>query len=83
MAVLCLPAAMHSARAKSWGVCPCRNGPAGLPSRPGCVVRQGGVMEAMRRHLLPIATVITPNVPEASALLGRSPAPPCTTRPAC
>lgn len=29
-------------------------------------------MEAMRKHLLPLATVVTPNLPEASALLGQS-----------
>ena len=30
-----------------------------------------GVVEAMRRHLLPLATLITPNMPEATALSGR------------
>ena len=29
-------------------------------------------MEAMRSRLLPCATIVTPNVPEASALLGGS-----------
>ena len=29
-----------------------------------------GVIEAIQTHLLPIATIVTPNIPEASQLLG-------------
>ncbi len=35
-----------------------------------------GAVAALRDHLVPLATVITPNLPEAGVLLGR--APPCT-----
>ena len=41
-----------------------------LVATSGDALAAGGVMEAMRQHLLPAATIVTPNVPEASALLG-------------
>ena len=41
-----------------------------LVATSGDALATGGVMEAMRQHLLPAATIVTPNVPEASALLG-------------
>jgi hydroxymethylpyrimidine/phosphomethylpyrimidine kinase len=40
----------------------------------GDVLLDPGAVEAVRRRLIPIATVITPNIPEAAVLLGREPA---------
>ena len=37
----------------------------------GVKLAAGDAVEAMKRHLLPVATVITPNMPEAAALCGR------------
>lgn len=39
-------------------------------AKGGTALLQTEAVEALRRHLLPIATVITPNVPEACAILG-------------
>lgn len=39
-------------------------------AKGGAALLQTEAVEALRQHLLPIATVITPNVPEACALLG-------------
>lgn len=41
-----------------------------LVATSGDALAAGGVMEAMRQHLLPAATIVTPNIPEAAALLG-------------
>ncbi len=41
-----------------------------LVATSGDALAAGGVMEAMRERLLPGATIVTPNIPEASALLG-------------
>jgi hydroxymethylpyrimidine/phosphomethylpyrimidine kinase len=43
-----------------------------LVATSGDALAKQGVSEAMRAHLLPLATVLTPNLPEASALLGGS-----------
>ena len=37
----------------------------------GAKLADGSAVEAMKRRLLPLATVITPNLPEAAALCGR------------
>lgn len=39
-------------------------------AKGGAALLQNEAVEALRRELLPIATVVTPNVPEACALLG-------------
>ncbi|GAB4815842.1 hypothetical protein N2152v2_002888 [Parachlorella kessleri] len=39
-------------------------------STSGDALATQGVVEAIQTHLLPIATIVTPNIPEASALLG-------------
>ena len=41
-----------------------------LISTSGDALAGGGVAEALLRALCPLATVLTPNLPEASALLG-------------
>ncbi|MGM9951391.1 MAG: bifunctional hydroxymethylpyrimidine kinase/phosphomethylpyrimidine kinase [Lysinibacillus sp.] len=41
-------------------------------AKGGAVLLQQQAIEAMKEHLLPIATVVTPNIPEASALSGVS-----------
>lgn len=41
-----------------------------LISKHGDVLLAGDALAAMRSELLPLATVVTPNLPEASALLG-------------
>ncbi|KAI3425347.1 hypothetical protein D9Q98_009111 [Chlorella vulgaris] len=44
-----------------------------LVSTSGDALAVSGVVEALKTHLLPLATIVTPNVPEASKLLdGRS-----------
>lgn len=44
-----------------------------LVSTSGDALATAGVVEAIRAHLFPLATIVTPNVPEASKLLdGRS-----------
>ena len=42
-----------------------------------------GAVEAMKRRLLPLATVITPNLPEAAALCGHSASPKELARELC
>ena len=42
-----------------------------LSSTSGDALATQGVVEAVQAHLLPIATIVTPNIPEASALLGK------------
>ncbi|RKN84746.1 bifunctional hydroxymethylpyrimidine kinase/phosphomethylpyrimidine kinase [Paenibacillus ginsengarvi] len=39
-------------------------------AKGGAALLQAEAVEALRRELLPLATVLTPNVPEASAILG-------------
>ena len=39
-------------------------------AKGGAVLLQEQAIEAIKEHLLPIATVVTPNIPEASALSG-------------
>ena len=41
----------------------------------GAKLISDGAVEALRRRLMPLATIVTPNIPEAEALCGRS-APP-------
>ena len=41
----------------------------------GAKLAAGDAVEAMKRHLLPVATVITPNIPEAEVLCGRKASP--------
>lgn len=41
-----------------------------LVATSGDSLASNDVAEAMKQHLFPLATVITPNLPEASALLG-------------
>lgn len=41
-----------------------------LIATTGAALARGGVTQAILRHLLPLATVVTPNVPEAEQLLG-------------
>ena len=41
-----------------------------LVATSGDSLADSEVAEAMKAHLFPLATVITPNLPEASALLG-------------
>ncbi|HXH01122.1 MAG TPA: bifunctional hydroxymethylpyrimidine kinase/phosphomethylpyrimidine kinase [Xanthomonadaceae bacterium] len=38
----------------------------------GAALLEPDAIEVMRRHLLPLASVLTPNIPEAELLLGRS-----------
>ncbi len=40
----------------------------------GAKLLRDDAIDAIRRHLFPLATVITPNLPEAAALLGSAPA---------
>ena len=40
----------------------------------GAKLLQGEAIDAIRRHLFPLATLVTPNLPEAAALLGSAPA---------
>ncbi|MGZ4486750.1 MAG: bifunctional hydroxymethylpyrimidine kinase/phosphomethylpyrimidine kinase [Nocardioides sp.] len=47
-----------------------------LAATTGAVLGDAGVLEAYRTHLLPVATVLTPNAAEARALLGRDLDPP-------
>jgi hydroxymethylpyrimidine/phosphomethylpyrimidine kinase len=42
-----------------------------LMSSSGAVLLDAGGQAALRQHLLPRTTVLTPNIPEAAALLGR------------
>lgn len=42
-----------------------------LVATSGAVLGDASVVEAYREHLLPVATVVTPNVDEARSLLGR------------
>ena len=44
-----------------------------LVATSGDSLADSAVAEAMKAHLFPLATVITPNLPEASALLGNRP----------
>ncbi|KAF5829310.1 Phosphomethylpyrimidine kinase-domain-containing protein [Dunaliella salina] len=44
-----------------------------LVSTSGHALAEDSVAKALLRHLTPLATLITPNIPEASALLGGSP----------
>ncbi|KAI7844455.1 hypothetical protein COHA_001959 [Chlorella ohadii] len=41
-----------------------------LVSTSGDALATAGVADALKQHLLPLATVITPNIPEACKLLG-------------
>lgn len=43
-----------------------------LIATTGAALSRGRMVEAMRRHLLPRANLLTPNLPEAEQLLGRS-----------
>ncbi|MFN3345813.1 MAG: hydroxymethylpyrimidine/phosphomethylpyrimidine kinase, partial [Chloroherpetonaceae bacterium] len=43
-----------------------------MVAKSGDKLLQDNAIEALRTKLLPLATVITPNLPEASVLLGRS-----------
>ncbi len=40
----------------------------------GAKLLQDDAIDAIRRHLFPLATLVTPNLPEAAALLGSAPA---------
>lgn len=42
-----------------------------LAATSGDALAAGGALAALREELLPLATVVTPNAPEAAALLGR------------
>lgn len=44
--------------------------PATQPVHPHVCPSLAGVAEAIKTHLLPLATIVTPNIPEASKLLG-------------
>ena len=44
-----------------------------LVATSGHSLAEADAVQAMRDHLLPLATVVTPNLPEASALLGGRP----------
>lgn len=46
-----------------------------LVATSGAVLGDAAVVEACRRYLLPVATVVTPNADEAQALLGQATAP--------
>jgi hydroxymethylpyrimidine/phosphomethylpyrimidine kinase len=37
----------------------------------GHALAESSVAGALQKHLLPLATLVTPNIPEASALLGK------------
>ncbi|WP_440221822.1 bifunctional hydroxymethylpyrimidine kinase/phosphomethylpyrimidine kinase [Dokdonella sp. MW10] len=43
-----------------------------LVATTGAALARGGVVATMKRHLLPLADLLTPNVPEAEQLLGRT-----------
>jgi len=45
-----------------------------LASSSGAALLDAGGREALREHLVPRATLVTPNIPEAAALLGTEPA---------
>ncbi len=45
-----------------------------MVAKGGAKLLQDEAVEALRTHLLPLATVITPNLPEARVLLGMDPA---------
>jgi len=45
-----------------------------MVAKSGARLLEQDSIEALRRHLLPLATVITPNLPEAAVLLGQEPA---------
>lgn len=47
-----------------------------LVSTSGHSLAESSVAAALLRHLTPLATLITPNIPEASALLGKGAAAP-------
>lgn len=42
-----------------------------MVAKGGDVLLRPEAMDALRRHLIPLATVVTPNLPEAAALCGR------------
>ena len=44
-----------------------------LVATSGHSLAEADAVQAMLNHLLPLATVVTPNLPEASALLGGRP----------
>ena len=48
-----------------------------LVATSGDALAAGEVVAALRAHLLPRALLLTPNIPEASTLLGES--PPCAS----
>jgi hydroxymethylpyrimidine/phosphomethylpyrimidine kinase len=62
------------AKAVSRALLPCSSVPIVLDpvmvAKGGASLLADAAVEALRRHLLPIATLITPNLPEAAALLG-------------
>ena len=43
-----------------------------MASTSGAVLLQEGSLEVLRRRLLPLARIVTPNLPEAAALVGKS-----------
>jgi hydroxymethylpyrimidine/phosphomethylpyrimidine kinase len=53
-----------------------------LVATSGGVLLDAGGRDAMREQLFPMATLVTPNLPEAAMLLGRAPATPARCNPA-
>lgn len=42
-----------------------------MVAQSGDVLLEGGAVQALKRRLLPLATIVTPNIPEAEVLIGK------------